>query len=77
LDGEGGTTAGSVSTGGTSPNTKREGLESLVMKGRAGVRNAIKVCDSVLKTVWGRFVKAPQSGKEGRVVCKGPLEDGE
>ena len=36
-----------------------------------------KVWDSVLETVWGRFVKAPQSGKERRVVGKGPLEDDE
>jgi hypothetical protein len=36
-----------------------------------------KVCDSVLETVWVRFVKAPQRGKERRVVGKGPLEDGE
>jgi hypothetical protein len=45
------------------PKNRGEGLESLVM------------CDSVLETVWGRFVKALQSGKEGRVVGKGPLED--
>ena len=46
LDGEGGTTAGSVGTGGTSPNAPKtvgEGLESLVMKGRAGVKKATRL----------------------------------
>ena len=36
-----------------------------------------KVGNSMLETVWGRFIKAPQSWKKRRVMTKSPLEDGE
>jgi hypothetical protein len=29
------------------------------------------------ETVWGRFIKAPQSWKKRRVMATRPLEDGE
>ncbi len=77
----GGTIAGSVGTVGrnsNAPKTEGELEMTAEMKGREGVKKATRLGTySVLRTIWGCFVKAPQSGKERRVVGKGPLEDGE
>ncbi len=53
---------------------RRRRVGELVNEGKGRGQEGDKVGDSVLKAVWGRFIELPQSGKEGRVVGKGPLE---
>ncbi len=63
------TTVGSVGTGGTNPNapkTEGEGLETLVMKGRAGVRNAARFATVCWRRSGVASYKRPRVGrKEG------------